>query len=514
MAPTELKELKVQLQELLDKGFICPNVSLWGAPMLFVKKKDMSLRLYIDYRELNNGEEFHDTFVIVFIDDILVYSKTEAEHEEHLRKVLETLRVQKLYAKFSKCKFWLKQVSFLRHVVSKEGVFVDPTKIKAVTSWSRPTTVGEACEDSFQDLKQRLVTAPVLTISDGTCGFVIYSDASKRRLGVRVDAARHYLYGKKIQIFTDHKSLKYFFTQKELNMRQRRWLEVMKDYDCEIMYHPGKENVVADALSGKVAHLAALITIQTRLCKDLERAEIAVVVGEVKAPKQKLAGLLQPLSVREWKWENVSMDFIMVSIVSDRDPRFTSSFWKSLQAALGTRFNFSTAFHPQTDGQTERLNQILKDMLRACALEFVGSWDFHLHLIEFAYNNSYQVTIGPELVQITNEEIQKIRARMLTAQSRQKRYADIRRKDLEPFEILERVGPVAYRLTLPPSLSAVHNVFHVSMLRKYIEDSSHIVDYEPFHLNENLSYEEEPIRILTKEVKILHNKEIALIKVR
>ncbi|KAL0556632.1 hypothetical protein IC582_005146 [Cucumis melo] len=301
MAPAELKELKVQLQELLDKGFIRPSVSPWGAPVLFVKKKDGSMRLCIDYRELNKVtvknryplprindlfdqlqgatvfskidlrsgyhqlrikdedvpktafrsryghyefivmsfgltnalavfmdlmnkvfREFLDTFVIVFIDDILIYSKTEAEHGEHLCMVLQTLRDNKLYAKFSKCEFWLKQVSFLGHVVSKAGVSVDPAKIEAVTGWTRPSTVSEvrsflglagyyrrfvenfsriatpltqltrkgasfvwskACEDSFQNLKQKLVTAPVLTVPDGSGSFVIYSDASKKGLG-------------------------------------------------------------------------------------------------------------------------------------------------------------------------------------------------------------------------------------------------------------------------------------------------------------------------------------------
>ncbi|KAL0537637.1 hypothetical protein IC582_026620 [Cucumis melo] len=301
MAPAELKELKVQLQELLDKRFIRPSVSPWGAPVLFVKKKDGSMRLCINYRELNkvtvknkyplpriddlfdqlqgatvfskidlrsgyhqlrikDGDvpktafrsryghyefivmsfrltnapavfmdlmnrvfrEFLDTFVIVFIDDILIYSKTEAEHEEHLRIVLQTLRDNKLYAKFSKCEFWLKQVSFLGHVVSKAGVSVDPAKIEAVTGWTRPSTVSEvrsflglagyyrrfvenishiatpltqltrkgapfvwskACEDSFQNLKQKQVTASVLTVPDGSGSFVIYSDASKKGLG-------------------------------------------------------------------------------------------------------------------------------------------------------------------------------------------------------------------------------------------------------------------------------------------------------------------------------------------
>ncbi|KAA0059807.1 pol protein [Cucumis melo var. makuwa] len=814
MAPAELKELKVQLQELLDKGFIRPSVSPWGAPVLFVKKKDGSMRLCIDYRELNKGatvfskidlrsgyhqlrikdgdvpktafrsryghyefivmsfgltnapavfmdlmnrvfREFLDTFVIVFIDDILIYSKTEAEHEEHLRLVLQTLRDNKLYAKFSKCEFWLKQVSFLGHVVSKAGVSVDPAKIKAVTGWTRPSTVSEvrsflglagyyrrfvenfsriatpltqltrkgapfvwskACEDSFQNLKQRLVTAQVLTEPDGSGSFLIYSDASKKGLGcVLMQQGKVVAYASR-----QLKSHEQNYPTHDLELAAvQRWLELVKDYDCEILYHPGKANVVADALSRKVSHSAALITRQAPLHRDLERAEIAVSVGavtmqlaqltvqptlrqriidaqgndpylvekrglaeagqavefslfsdggllferrlcvpsdsaiktellseahsspfsmhlgstkmyqdlkrvywwrnmkrevaefvsrclvcqQVKAPRQKPAGL--PRTLRGFtviwvvvdrltksahfvpgkstytasKWAQLYMSEIVklhgvpVSIVSDRDARFTSKFWKGLQTAMCTRLDFSTAFHPQTDGQTERLNQVLEDMLRACALEFPGSWDSHLHLMEFAYNNSYQATIGmapfealydkccrspvcwgevgeqrlmgPELVQSTKEAIQKIRSRMHTAQSRQKSYADVRRKDLEfevgdkvflkvapmrgvlrferrgklsprfvgPFEILERIGPVAYRLALPPSLSTVHDVFHVSMLRKYVPDPSHVVDYEPLEIDENLSYTEQPVEVLTREVKTLRNKEIPLVKV-
>ncbi|XP_074328300.1 uncharacterized protein LOC141666205 [Apium graveolens] len=140
MAPLELQELKELLEELHDKGFIRPSVSPWGLPVLFVNKKDGSMRLYIDYRELNR---ITDKFVIVFIDDILVYSKSREEHEEHLRIVLETLRNKKLYAKYKKSEFWLDQVTYLGHIVSADGIMVDPAKVEAITNWPRPSTTIE-----------------------------------------------------------------------------------------------------------------------------------------------------------------------------------------------------------------------------------------------------------------------------------------------------------------------------------------------------------------------------------
>ena len=270
-------------------------------------------------------KDYLDRFVIVFIDDILVYSETEEEHELHLRAVLQRLRDHKLYAKFKKCEFWLSRVSFLGHIVDKDGIMVDPAKIEAVRDWPVPKSATEVrsflglagyyrrfvegfskiavplteltrknqkfvwtdrCEKSFLELKQRLITAPVLTLPSDKEKFVVYCDASRQGLGCVLMQAgrviayasrqlkeyeqrypthdlelaavvfalkiwRHYLYGEKCEIYTDHKSLKYFFTQKDLNMRQRRWLELVKDYDCEILYHPGKANVVVDALSRK-----------------------------------------------------------------------------------------------------------------------------------------------------------------------------------------------------------------------------------------------------------------------
>ncbi|WMV08601.1 hypothetical protein MTR67_001986 [Solanum verrucosum] len=264
-----------------------------------------------------------DLFVIVFIDDILVYSRSKDKHANHLRAVLQVLRDRELYAKFSKCEFWLDYVSFLGHIVLDAGIAVDTQKIEGVKTWPRPMTPTEvrsflglagyyrrfiegfsslstpltkltqkaakfqwteACEHSFQELKDRLTSAPVLALPEGSESFVVYYDASGVRLGcvliqhgkvityasrqlrkheknysthdldlVAVMHAlkiwRHYLYGVHIDIFTDHKSLPYIFRQKELNQRQRQWLELLKDYDVDILYHPGKANVVANALN-------------------------------------------------------------------------------------------------------------------------------------------------------------------------------------------------------------------------------------------------------------------------
>ncbi|GJU85900.1 reverse transcriptase domain-containing protein [Tanacetum coccineum] len=295
--------------------------------------------------------------------------------------------------------------------------------------------------------------------------------------------------------------------------------------------------------------------------------------AKVKAEHQKPSGLLVQPDIPEWKWEKITMEFITklpktaagynsiwviverltksayflpmkerdliekltrlymkeivarheiaVSIIFDRDSHFTSRVWQSLHEALGTQLNLSTAYHPQTDGQSERTIQTLEDMLRACVIDFGNGWDRHLPLVEFSYNNSYHTSIkaapfealygrkcrspvcwaevgeaqltGPEIIHETTEKIFKIRDRMQAARDRQKSYADKRRRPLEfevgdkvmlkvapwkgvmrfgkrgklnpryigPFRIIERIGPVAYHLELPQELSRVHNVFHV-----------------------------------------------------
>ena len=402
MAPAELVELKRQIEDLLEKKFIRPSASSWGAPVLLVKKKDGSSRLCVDYRQLNKltiknkypllriddlldqlrgaavfskidlRSRYHqilvkpedvqkttfrsryghyeyvvmpfgvtnaptvfmdymnqifrpylDRFVVVFIDDILIYSKNKEEYADNLKVVLAVLREHQLYGKPSKCEFWLEEVQFLRYVISAQGIAVDPSKIDTVLKWERPRTVTEVrsflglagyyrrfvegfskmvspltqltrkdqpfswtekCEECFEEMKKRLTTAPVLSIPDTSKKFKVFCDASYQGLGcvlmqegrpvayasrqLKVHAKnypthdlelavvvfalktwRHYLYGSQFQVFSDHKSLKYLFDQKELNMRQQRWMEYLKDYDFELLYHPGKANVVADALS-------------------------------------------------------------------------------------------------------------------------------------------------------------------------------------------------------------------------------------------------------------------------
>ncbi|GAU48779.1 hypothetical protein TSUD_406220 [Trifolium subterraneum] len=630
-SPLELRELKSQLEELLQKHFIRPSVSPWGAPVLLVKKKDDQLRGATIFSKIDLRSGYHqirirtsdvsktafrtryghyeflvmpfgltnapaifmdymnrifqpylDKFVVIFIDDILIYSKDPQEHAEHLRIVLNILREKQLYVKFSKCEFWLSEVKFLGHVISQGGVFVDPSKVEAVLNWERPRTVSEIrsflglagyyrrfilgfseialpltrltrkgaafvwdelCENSFNLLKQKLTSAPVLVIPDPDKKYVVYCDASNKGLGCvlmqegavvayasrqlkpheenypthdlelaaiifALKIWRHHLYGVQFALYSDHKSLRYLFDQKDLNMRQRKWMEYLKDFDFELNYHPGKANVVADALMKSTY-------------KASRYAEIFLE-------------------------EIVKLHGVPLSIVSDRDPTFTSHFWRAFQKAMGTRLRMSTSNHPQTDGQSERTIQTLEDMLRACVLEDGGNWSKHLHLVEFAYNNSYHTSIGmapyealygrrcrtplcwtevgdkgvlgPDIIQETTLKIKSVKEHMRVAQSRQKSYADHRRRPIEfeegdhvflrvtpklglrgvfktkklapryigPYQILKRVGPVAYQLALPPSMSRMHDVFHVSQLRKFIPDPFVPVELENIELQPDL----------------------------
>ncbi|GKB27594.1 putative reverse transcriptase domain-containing protein, partial [Tanacetum coccineum] len=269
---------------------------------------------------------------------------------------------------------------------------------------------------------------------------------------------RHYLYGMKSVIYTDHKSLQHIFNQKELNMRQRRWIELFSDYKCEIRYHPGKANIAADALSRKELH---------ELDQQMERKEDESLyfMDRIWVP---LVGGVRTILMEEAHKTRIP---VPMSIILDRDRRFTSRFWQTLQKALGTRLDMSTAYHPQTNGKSERTIQTLEDMLKAYVIDFGSSWDVHLPLAEFSYNNSYHSSIrcAPFKALYGRKFLKK--EKLKAAIDHQKSYADNRRKPLEfkvgdqvllkvlpwkgvirfgkkgPFDILEGLH-VAYRLRI------------------------------------------------------------------
>ncbi|GJU40366.1 putative reverse transcriptase domain-containing protein [Tanacetum coccineum] len=599
LVPSEMKELSVQLQELLEKGFICPSSSSWGAS-LRIKEEDIPITAFrtryghfefqvMLFRLTNAPDVFMDLmnrvsnpyldkFVIVFIDDVLVYSKDEKEHGKHLKTILELLNKERLYAKFSKCDFWLDSVQFLGHVIDRSGVHVDPVKIKTI----------KRTED-----------------------FMVYCDASLKSYGaVLIQREEVIAYAsRQLKVHEENYTTHDLeLGAKELNLRQRRWIELLSDYDCEIRYHPGNVNVLADALSrnGREKPLrvqALMMTIHNDLPTQIREAEEEAMKGKnVKA--ENLGRLIKPIfefcpdgtrcfGNRVWLpqygglrdlvmheshkskysihpgsdkmyqdlkllywWPNMKADIatyvskcLACAKVKVKHHK-SSGLLQSLQKALGINLDMSTAYRPQTDGQSERTIQTLEDMLRACVIDFGNSWDRHLPLVEFSYNNSYHASIkaapyealygrkcrspvcwsevgdsqltGPELIRDTTEKIVQIKNRLLTARSRQKSYADRRLKPLE-FEVGDMVllkvspwkGAVHFgkRGKLSPQLKGIHSTFHVSNLKKCLAEGDVVVPMEEIQLDDKLHMIEEPVEIVDKEVKRLKQSRIPIVKV-
>jgi hypothetical protein len=844
MSNAELLELKSQLEELTRSGFIQPSKSPFGAPVLFVKKKDGTMRMCIDYRALNNitiknsyplplvdelfdrlhGAKYFskidlrsgyhqirivtedvpktafrtryghfeflvlpfgltnapatfmhlmhqtfrdhlDEFVIVFLDDILIYSKSLSEHEQHVREVLGILREKKLFAKESKCELFKEEVEFLGHHVGGSGIRMMESKVKAIQEWPTPTKathvrsfIGTAGyyrkfirdfskitspltdltkdnvpfqwtsmhEEAFRKLKSMMVEAPILILPDPSLPYVVNTDASGYAIGAvlqqdqgrglqpiaflskkMLDAEtrypvheqellaiihslgtwRHYLHGSKFKIVvkTDHKSLQHLKTQPVLSSRQSRWLDTIAEFNFDIEYIEGKTNVVADGLSRRhdlqsvvqnssettaavvpsrrITAMTALhadifeasqrdaeykrllkkkshelkkldltvaggllfhkkdrlyipndASLRTRLLHECHDAPTSGHLGKDKTidqvkrkfywprmddeihkyvtscdscqrnkpSNQSKIGLLQPLPIPDRPWQQVSLDLItqlpkssagndaivvfvdkltkMVhyvatttnvtapqlsqlfmrevcrlhgvpeSILSDRDPRFTAHFWRALWAQLGTKLAMSTAYHPQTDGQTERANRTLEEMLRNYVSWRQTDWDQHLSALEMAYNNAKQASTGfspyylnygrevsfpldialgdarrpmcnnPEAadrIAQLKADIEKAKSSIREAQQRQSRYVDPHRRDITfrvgdrvmlstsnlrmvgqhrtpklaskyigPFTVKRVVNTNAYELELPSTMHR-HPVINVSDLKPY-----------------------------------------------
>ncbi|KAL2226403.1 UNVERIFIED_CONTAM: Transposon Ty3-I Gag-Pol polyprotein, partial [Sesamum indicum] len=629
MAPSELKELKKQLEELLDKGFIQPSISPWGAPVLFVKKKDGSMRLCVDYRQLNRitiknkyplpriddlldqlkgaTEEsipktafrtryghyefvvmpfrltnapvafmalmnktlqpFLDQFVIVFIDDILIYSSSPEEHEQHLRTILQILREKQLYGKFSKCEFWMEEIAFLGHVVSKEGVQPDSTKVKAILEWEPPKNVSEIrsflglacyyrrfvndfsiiakpltnllkknapfnwndkCAQSFEELKKRLTSALILALPSGNGGYVVFTDASRQGLGFvlmqhgRVIAYasrqlrphemnypthdlelaaivhalkiwRHYLYGETFQIFTDHKSLKYIPTQKELNLRQIRWMELLKDYNCTIDYHPGKANIVADALSRETVDQLAAMDVHFSIGGDILLATIQVkpsLKDKIKDAQAK-DPYLQRMKAKRQKGK--SDQFI---IQED-----------------GTLFNGKRIYVPNVE---ELRMKIMHEAHYAPYAMHPGSTKIKMWQVK-AEHQAPAGKLHP--LTIPEWKWEKITMDFVIGLPR------TFRRHNAIWVIVDRLTKSAHFLPIRQNdyldklaelyvSEIIHDVFHVSMLRRYRSDPSHILHEPEIEISEGLTYVEEPMEILDRSIKKLRNKEIPMVKVK
>nr|GEV83589.1 putative reverse transcriptase domain-containing protein [Tanacetum cinerariifolium] len=469
VAPSEMKELSDQLQELSKKGFIRPSSSHWRAPVLFVKKMDGSFRMCIDYQELNKLT-VKNRYPLPIIDDLFdqlqgssVYSKidlrsgyhqlrvyeedipktafktryghyefqvmpfgltntptvlmdlmnqTKQEHEEHHKLILKLLKNEELYAKFSKCEFWIPK--------------------------------GDKQKAAFQPLKEKLCSVPILALPKGAENFIVYCDASHKGLG-------------------------------------------------DVLMQNEKDNITMDFITKLPKTSGGYDTIWV-IVDHLTKSAHFLPIRE-KDQMETLTRLYMKRVVTRYR--------IPVSIICDCDERFTSNFRKSFQKALVTRLDMSIVYHLQTDGQSERTIQTLEDMLRACVINFRNGWDTHLPLIEFSYNNSYHTSIKSAPFEALYDRVIRFGKR-----------GKLNPRYIGPFMVLAKVETITYRLELPQQLSRVQSTCHVSNLKKCLSDEPLTIPVNDIHIDDKLHFIKEPVEIMDREVKWLKESHNAIVKVR
>ncbi|KAG8501103.1 hypothetical protein CXB51_003181 [Gossypium anomalum] len=482
---------------------------LTNAPAVFMDLMNRIFRPYLD------------KFVVVFIDDILIYSKDDIEHAEHLRTVLQTLRDKQLYAKFSKSEFWLQEVGFLGHIVSSDGIQVDPSKISAIVDWKPPKNVTEV--RSFL----------------GLAGYY-------RRFGC--------------VLMQEGKVVAY--ASRQLKPHERNYLCSCKRKSggiCSRQLKPMRGIILLTIWTLAVVVFA--LKICNIISNDFRIGSNGCLMFKDRICVPKNEELIQKIL------QEAHSGYFSIHPGLPLTPRKKNAIW-----VIVDRLTKSAHFIPRSEIYFTVLAKVARS-IRCCVLEFQGSWERYLPLVEFAYNNSYQTSLkmapyealygrkcrtplywtelkenqiyGVDLIKETEEKVKVIQDCLKAASNRQKSYADLKRKEIEyrvgdkvflkvspwkkvlrfgqkgklsprfigPYEVIEKVGPVAYRLALPPELEKIHDVFHVSMLRQYRSDPSHVVSPTEIELQLDMTYEEEPIKILGREVKQLRNKNVALVKV-